>query len=90
MEDAVSGVLSSETGSDARSLGISSVQSVPSWSGLRTQPSRLQKIRRGPLPNTGSPPPTHVNEFVSEDSASDVTSTWTVSLRVSVVAKMVY
>ena len=81
-EDAVSAVLSSETGSasDATSLGVPSARSVPAGRGLHTQPSRLQKFRRPALPLSRSPPPVGANVDFVGDSGSEVTSsTWTVS-----------
>ncbi|KAF8126048.1 hypothetical protein EV363DRAFT_1402097 [Boletus edulis] len=78
-EDAVSAVLSSETGSDATSLGVrSSAHSVPPWRGLRTQPFRLQKLRRAPLLSPRSPPPIHV-EFVGDASSEITSSSWTMA-----------
>ena len=81
-EDSVSAVLSSETGSDATSLGASSAHSIPPWRG--TQPSRLQKLRRASRPFSQSLSPIHLDGFVG-DSSSEITtstSTWTVRLHV--------
>ncbi|KAH0826888.1 hypothetical protein J3R83DRAFT_4434 [Lanmaoa asiatica] len=73
-EDAVSAVLSSETGSDATSLGVPSAHSIPaSRRGLRTQPSRLQKLRRAPLPFR-SP---HVDGIIVDSESEVTSSTWT-------------
>jgi hypothetical protein len=79
-EEAVSAVLSSETGSDATSLGVSSTHSIPPWRGSRMQPSKLQKLRLAPRPFSRPPPPVHVDEFIGDTSSEITSSAWTVSL----------
>lgn len=74
-EDEVSAVLSSETGSDATSL---SALSFASWKNLRTQPSKLQKVRRATEPPRS---PVPIDEGLVGDGGSDITSITWVSVR---------
>ncbi|KAG9308420.1 hypothetical protein JVU11DRAFT_11908 [Chiua virens] len=75
-EDSVSGVLSSETGSDATSLA--SAHSVPSFErGTRTQRARLQKSRRG-VQSGFQPLPVNQVDGVVDDAGLEVASTWSV------------
>lgn len=79
-EEAVSAVLSSETGSDATSLSVSSTHSIPARWGLRMQPSRFQKLRRAPRPFSSPLPPVNVDESIGDTSSEITSSAWTVSL----------
>ncbi|KAG8218012.1 hypothetical protein J3R82DRAFT_6204 [Butyriboletus roseoflavus] len=77
-EDAVSAVLSSDTGSDATSLGVPSAHSIPTWRG----PARLQKLRRAPQFPYRPLAAAHVDEIVvnsESETTSGTSSTWTMA-----------